>query len=253
MIIFDDELIKFRHIQNQYLFTRSTVIKDYVRVNGVVDIVALLFQIIQSHKFLDQRLVKSSLKVIARLIDWNLLNIFTECVNYINENLMNSNSSFLGESLDVINSIIHKGMEAPQKVEVIKYLNVNQVLDSILRPVNSSSASENGNIITNKKIDENVFFKICEIVANLGSFANESYGAFKNIIFNINVTEITDEQQAFFGFINELANYAIYHSISIFNIARKFDLKSIYQICDFLGELISFLKTNDFIIEMLVS
>ncbi len=247
MVIFDDELIKFRHIQDPQLLNRATIIKDYLRTNGVAEIVGLMFEIIKNHKFLDRKLVKNSMKVITRLIDWNLLNLFTDCVHYITNDLINS-GSLISESLEVINSIIHKGMDAPQKVEVIKYLQINQIVDSILRPGNQES---NGCFNT-KKIDESVFFSICEIVANLGTFAHESYDSFKNIIFSNAVSEITEEQQAFFAFINELANYAIFHSISIINMSQRFDQKSIYQISDFLSALISFLKNNEFIIGLVV-
>ena len=243
MVIFDDELIKFRHIQNQVLFQRSTIIKDYLRSDGINDIVSLLFQIIQNHQFLDIKLVKNSMRVIARLIDWNQLHIFTDCVNYITEKLMNN--FLLSESLEVINSIIHKGMDPPQKVEVIKYLKINQILDSILKP----NIQAEGHQI---KMDEGIFFKICEIVSNLGIFSNDSYESFKNSILGIGASEITDEQQAFFLFINEQVNYSIYHTISIINMSRKFDQKSIYQICDFLNGLISSLKNNDYIIDILV-
>jgi len=246
MIIFDDELIRFRHIQEAALLNRATIIKDFLRTNGVADIVVLLLEIIKNHNFLDVKLVKNALKVVARLIDWNLLNIFTDCVNYITENLITS-GNLLSESLEVINSIIHKGMDAPQKVEVIKYLKINHLLDSILRP---NSQSENGFNV--KKIDESIFFNICEIVANLGTFANETYDSFKNIIFSIGVSEITEDQQVFFAFINELANYSIFHCISIINISKRFDQKSIYQISDFLSAMISFLKHNEFIIDLLV-
>jgi len=246
MIIFDDELIRFRHIQEATLLNRATVINDFLRTNGVAEIVSLMFEIIKNHKFLDSKLVKNAMKVIARLIDWNLLNLFTDCVNYITENLITS-GVLISESLEVITAIIHKGMDAPQKVEVIKYLKINQILDSILRPGNQEP---NGFNI--KKIDESIFFSICEIVANLGTFANESYDAFKNIIFSIGVTEITEDQQAFFAFINELANYSIFHSISIINMSRRFNQKSIYQISDFLSAMISFLENNEFIIGLLV-
>lgn len=246
MVIFDDELIKFRHIQGPHLLNRATLIKDYLRTNGVAEIVSLMFEIIKNHNFLDNKLVKNSMKVIARLIDWNLLNLFTDCVNYITNDLI-ACGALISESLEVINSIIHKGMDAPQKVEVIKYLKINQILDSILR---SSNQEPNGFNV--KKIDESIFFSVCEIVANFGTFANESYDSFKNVIFSIGVSEITEDQQAFFAFINELANYAVYHSISIIDMSRRFDQKSIYQISDFLSAMISYLKNNEFIIGLLV-
>jgi hypothetical protein len=246
MVIFDDELIRFRHIQDPPLLNKATKIKDFLRTNGVTEIVGLMLEIIKNQKFLDSKLVKNSMKVIARLIDWNLLNIFTDCINYLIDNLITS-EVFISESLDVINSIIHKGMDATQKVEVIKYLKINQILDAILRPGNQEL-----NGFSVKKIDESIFFSICEIVSNLCTFAHESFDSFKNIITN-GVSEITENQQAFFAFINELANYAIFHSISIINISRKFDQKSIYQISDCLSALISFLKNNEFIIGLLVN
>ena len=156
MLIFDEEFNKFRHCQDQFMYERSTKIKDFLREDGIKEIVALLLEVIKGYKFLDLKQVKNSLKVIARLIDWNQLFLFTEVVNFTKENFITSNH-LLSETLEVFNSIIHKGMDSQQKIEVIKYLNINEILISILKP------SENVKI----KIDETIFFKICEIVTNL--------------------------------------------------------------------------------------
>jgi len=240
MLIFDDEFNKFRHCQDQFLYERATKIKDYLREDGINEIVALLFEIIKGYKFLDLKQVKNSLRVIARLIDWNQLFIFTDIVNFTKENFVSS-VPLLSESLEVFNSIIHKGMDSHQKIEVIKYLNINEILISILNP------TENIKI----KIDETIFFKICEIVTNLGSFVRDSYFALKKSVSDKN--PLTNEQNELFQNINAIANSTIFISKYILDLSKKFDHNTIFQISDFLNELISYLKNDEYVTNILVN
>jgi hypothetical protein len=239
MLIFDDEFNKFRHCQDQYLYERATKIKDYLREDGIIEIVALLFEIIKGYKFLDLKQVKNSLKVIARLIDWNQLFLFTDIVNFTKENFLIS-VPLLSENLEVFNSIIHKGMDYQQKIEVIKYLNINEILISILRP------SENIKI----KIDETIFFKICEIVTNLGDFVKDSYFSLKKSCTDKNL--FTNEQNDLFQNTNSIANCTIFISNYILDLSKKFDHNTIFQISDFLNELITYLKSDEYVTNILV-
>ena len=182
--------------------------------------------------------VKNSLKVVSRLIDWNQLFLFTDIVNFTKENFVTSNP-LLSESLEVLNSIIHKGMDPQQKLEVIRYLNINEILISILKPD------------AKIKIDGTIFFKICEIVTNLGSFVKESYLTMKTIV-NKGTNQLTNEQNDFFQYTNTIANCTIFISNSILDLSKKFDHNTIFQISDFLNELISYLKNDEYVAAILV-
>ena len=169
-----------------------------------------------------------------------ILFLFTDIVNFTKENFVTSNP-LLSESLEVLNSIIHKGMDPQQKIEVIRYLNINEILISILKP----------NQNTKIKIDETTFFKICEIVTNLGGFVKESYLTMKTIV-NKGTNQLTTEQNEFFQYTNTIANCTIFISNSILDLSKKFDHNTIFQISDFLNELISYLKTDEYVAAILV-
>jgi hypothetical protein len=160
LLTFDDELIKFRHTYTDYEVTRSTIIKDYMRLEAVNECVYVINQLMQNESHFPKKLIKNSIKVISLLIDWNLLNIFEESVRIITSVLIN-NPEYENESLEVLNAIIQKGMEPNQKLELIKYLNLNDII---------------GNFLKNPgKLNENSLFHICEIVGNIGNFFNRVF------------------------------------------------------------------------------
>jgi hypothetical protein len=222
MLIFDDEFIKFRHTQTEYDTYRATIIKDYLRLDGINDIVYLLTQLIHNYFNLSKKLIKNCIKAVCYLIDWNSLNLFGDFTNVVISNLILL-EDFQSESLELINAILEKGMEPIQKYEVISYLNVNTILEKILNQ---------------KNINDNTLFNLCEIVSNLGNFTIECFQWIKSF-------EFTSEQEAFYKNIFELANYAVYHCVKIIEFSAKGEYKLAIQLCDFVANLINFLKSNE--------
>lgn len=155
-----------------------------------------------------------------------------------------TSNPLLSESLEVFNSIIHKGMDSSQKIEVIKYLNINDILINILKPEINKK---------NIKIDETIFFKICEIVTNLGSFVKESYTTMKNVLNKgNNLGQMSSEQTEFFQNTNNIANCTIFISNYVLDLSKKFDHNTIFQISDYLNELVSYLKNDEYVASILV-
>ena len=86
---------------------------------------------------------------------------------------MISKPKYINECLEVLNSIIKKGMEPNLKIDLLKKLNVNGVIESSLKNQNISiQALENS----------------AEIINNIGNFLIESYETVKDILIHINTS-----------------------------------------------------------------
>jgi hypothetical protein len=220
MLIFDDELIKFRHTRRDYDMVRATIVKDYLRVDGVNDIVYFLTQLVTSHSGLNKKLVKNTIKVTSELIDWNSLNIFGDFINIVISDLINHYQS---EAFELLSAIVKKGMEPNLKYDIISYLNVNKILEETLK---------------NNHLNENTLYNICEIVSNIGCFVVECYGWFR---FN----QMNAEQEVFFKKVLEVTGYITLHTLRIVDISCKQDYKLASQLCDYLSNFICYLKSNE--------
>jgi hypothetical protein len=218
LLIFDDEFIKFRNTQSEFEMQRATVIKDNMRVECVTDIIFLLTQLMQNHSNLNKKVVKNAIKVIGQLIDWNNINLFTEPINVIMGSLILS-SDFQSDCFEVISYIVGKGMEPENKLEVIKYLNVNALLEEILKYEN---------------INENTIYNICEIITQMANFTIEYFAILKNNKTDNNLLNS----------VIEIINYCIYHSIKVIESAKYHEYRPAIQLHEFLSEFIAFLKTN---------
>lgn len=235
LLTFDDELIKFRHTYTDYEVTRSTIIKDYMRLEAVNECVFVINELMKNESHFPKKLIKNSIKVISLLIDWNLLSIFEESVRMITNVLIN-NREYENESLEVLNAIIQKGMELNQKLELIKYLNLNEII---------------GNFLKNPgKLNENSLFHICEIVGNIGNLLIECFEMVKGVTKGEQVIPNNNSNpQELFNYVSELTNYILYYSVNIINFAYKIEIKTALHLCDFISTLTTYLKTNTFIAE----
>jgi hypothetical protein len=225
MLIFDDEFIKFRNTQGEFDMQRATAVKDNMRTDSVPDIIYLLTQLMQNHTNLNKKVIKNAIKVIGQLIDWNSINLFTEPITVIMSNLI-SNTDFQSECFEVISYIVGKGMEPEGKLEVIKYLNVNALLEEILKYDN---------------INENTMYNICEIITQMANFTVEYFAMLKG----------GKTDNGLLTHVIEVVNYCIYHSIRVIESAKNYDYKTAIQLHDFLTEFPAFLKTNSNICNLL--
>ena len=121
LITFDDELIKFRHTYTDFEGIRSTLIKDHMRVNVMKSINAVLYQIVSNEEYIEHKIISKTIKVVAQLIDWNPLEYFNDILNVILTKLI-SKPKYINECLEVLNSIIKKGMEPNLKIDLLKKL-----------------------------------------------------------------------------------------------------------------------------------
>jgi hypothetical protein len=172
LITFDDDMIKFRHTQGEFEMNRSTIIKDFMRVNTIKDIVELFRQILENWSSIvsfNKKLISNSIKVLGHLIDWNSLSLFEGAYNimikfiYVPE--------YQGDALTFINSIINKGsfrlklgMEIDLKLDIINKLNIHKIISELLK----------------SNLSENSFVNICDLVNDLGGFLGNVLITIKN-------------------------------------------------------------------------
>jgi hypothetical protein len=239
LLIFDDELIKFRHTYTEFEINRSTLIKDYLRLHGINDIVFMLGQLILGHQVISKKITINAIKVIAELIDWNVLTLFSDIVQYVCSDLIKIND-FQSECLDVLNAIVEKGMEPLQKLEIIKFLNLNSLINEIFKN-------------NPQMISENSLFHICEIVSNMGNMTIECFNMFNKFKKeNPEGQGLTDEQQAMFNYICEIANYCLFHSVTIISYSTKIEHKIALHLLDFISSITAFFKQNVYLSEILL-
>ena len=236
LLTFDDELIKFRHTYSDFEGARSTLIKDFMRANVIAQINIVIFQIVSNEEYIEQKIISKSIKVVAQLIDWNPLENFHQILNVVLTKLI-AKPKYLRECFEVINSIIKKGMEPFMKIDLIKKLNVNGILDSALK-------NQNQNLQTLEITGE--------IINNIGIFLIESFENVKGTLIQIqNGTNTTGLSPAdcdnWLNYTCEELNYCYYFTIELLR-HKKFDYKTGNQVFDYLSNSISYLKTNDLIL-----
>ena len=236
LLTFDDELIKFRHTYSDFEGARSTLIKDFMRANVIAQINIVIFQIVSNEEYIEQKIISKSIKVVAQLIDWNPLENFHQILNVVLTKLI-AKPKYLRECFEVINSIIKKGMEPFMKIDLIRKLNVNGILDSALK-------NQNQNLQTLEITGE--------IINNIGIFLIESFENVKGTLIQIqNGTNTTGLSPAdcdnWLNYTCEELNYCYYFTIELLR-HKKFDYKTGNQVFDYLSNSISYLKTNDLIL-----
>jgi exportin-T len=57
LLIFDDELIKFRHTYTEFESKKSTEIKDFIRLNCINDIISLINELLSNEQYIDDKII----------------------------------------------------------------------------------------------------------------------------------------------------------------------------------------------------
>ena len=94
--------------------------KDGIRALAINDILFLFNQVLVNYAVFDEETVNESLEVLADLVDWNSLELFGPTVPTFTAFL--ANNSYRTSAFVCVHSMIHKGMDYPQKVELIANL-----------------------------------------------------------------------------------------------------------------------------------
>ena len=148
LLIFDDELIKFRHTYTEFESKKSNEIKDFIRLHCINDIISVINELLSNEQYIDDKIINKSIQAISQLIDWNLLNVFQNVIPLILTNLI-IKQKYMIASLEVVNALIKKGMEVSIKIEIVNQFKIKEVLNSILNTNNIGALDVIGEILNN--------------------------------------------------------------------------------------------------------
>ena len=224
---FNEEFIQFRHTYSEMQITRSNTIKDYMRANTIKNLLIILHDILKNEEYLpnDKKIIQKSIEIISQLIDWIPFEYFYEVLNIIIGNLIKK-YKYYESCCCVLYSIIKKGMEPKLKRTILDQIQINELLN---------------NLLSNKKIDEQILKKISEIINLIGLFIIENFDYTNN---NNGNEEIID---SFNWSCNELRYYFyFFKEISYFN--NRINYEECFALCDSLNSIILYFKSNSIIL-----
>ena len=228
-LIFDDELVKYKHANTEFLANKSTIIKEYMRNNEIKDVLDLLFMILSNEEILKENVIKKCIKVVSELIDWVLINSFGNIMQLILNKYIN-NLNYIDEIIQCLTAIIKKGMEPQLKIEIIQNIKINNIIE---------------NYLNLNKLNTITLEFLAGLINETGNILLEVYANIKTVQNNKNA----DEQ--FIKLLNN-ANEELYF---IFNYINKVMLynniinyKESLVFIDFLTGIVSYLKSYDYLI-----
>ena len=226
ILIFDDELIKFRHTYTEFEAKKSTQIKDFMRVNCTNDILSLINQLLINEEYIDNKLINKSIQAISQLVDWNLLNEFQNVIPLILTKLI-SKQQYMIPSLEVVNALIKKGMEVSIKIEIVNQFKIRDVLNSILNTNNIGALDVIGEILNN---------------LGLVSLIGLGYDSEAKSDKNKNITNISNAQNNNVSVFNVSCNLLGYVLSTTQAIIKKRQYKTCLSFIEFLQSLLTYLK-----------
>ena len=228
-LIFDEELVKYKHANTEFLANKSTIIKEYMRNNEIKDVLDLLFMILSNEEILKENVIKKCIKVVSELIDWVLINSFGNIMQLILNKYIN-NLNYIDEIIQCLTAIIKKGMEPQLKIEIIQNIKINNIIE---------------NYLNLNKLNTITLEFLAGLINETGNILLEVYANIKTVQNNKNA----DEQ--FIKLLNN-ANEELYF---IFNYINKVMLynniinyKESLVFIDFLTGIVSYLKSYDYLI-----
>ena len=230
---FNEEFIQFRHTYTEIQISRSTIIKDYMRQNTIKNLLIILREILQNEEYLpnDKKIIQKSIEIISQLIDWIPFEYFYEVLNIIIGSLIKK-YKYYESCCSVLYSIIKKGMEPKLKRTILDQIQINELLN---------------NLLSNKKIDEQILKKISEIINLIGLFIIENFDYTQELIKTNNNNGNDEIIDSFNWSCNELRYYFyFFKEISYFN--NRINYEECFALCDSLNSIILYFKSNSIIL-----
>ena len=230
---FNEEFIQFRHTYSEMQITRSNTIKDYMRANTIKNLLIILHDILKNEEYLpnDKKIIQKSIEIISQLIDWIPFEYFYEVLNIIIGNLIKK-YKYYESCCCVLYSIIKKGMEPKLKRTILDQIQINELLN---------------NLLSNKKIDEQILKKISEIINLIGLFIIENFDYTQELIKSNNNNGNEEIIDSFNWSCNELRYYFyFFKEISHFN--NRINYEECFALCDSLNSIILYFKSNSIIL-----
>ena len=231
---FNDEFIQSRHTYTDIQITRSNIIKDFLRINTIQNLLIVIKQILENEEYIkNEEIVKKSLVIISQLIDWVPIEFFIDVLKIMINNLIKKYKYFK-ECVDILRSTVKKGMEPKDKRNILDGMNINVLLNNI--------------ITHSKKIDNSTLQKIADVVNLIGNFIVENF-EYTKLLINQNNSSGNDEIMNSFNWsCNELRYYFYFiKEICLYN--KNINYEEMLTLCDSLEQVVNYLKSNDIILQ----
>ena len=229
LLTFDDELIKYSDTYNERDSERATKIKDFMReethMNDLINIINVIQQLLSNEEFIEQKIINKGIKVISQLIDWCPIVLFEQTLQIILNKLL-FKKKYICESIKVLISIIHKGMKPNLKIEIIKNLKINEIIENIFKT----------------KQELQVIELTSDLINNIGQFLVESYENIKDMIKNKE-----ENYEEYFNFTNDELLFCFKLTKEIL-LKFNSEYKPALELIDYLSAIISYFKSNEIII-----
>ena len=231
--IFNEEFIQFRHTYNEIQINRSNKIKDYMRVNTIPNLLIVIKAILENEEYIpNKKLIQKSIEIVSQLIDWIPFEFFYDVLNIILGNLIKKYKYFK-QCCDILYMIIKKGMEPKMKRNILNAININDLINNILK--------------SNIKIDLTTLERISDTIDLIGNFIIENFEYTKELIKNNNNNGNDDINESFNWSCNEL-RYYFYFIKEIIGYNNQINYKETLILCKSLDSIVLYFKSNDIIL-----
>ena len=232
-VIFNEEFIQFRHTYNEIQINRSNIIKDYMRINTVPNILIVIKAILENEEYItNEKIIQKSIVVISQLIDWVPLEYFYDVLNIILGNLIKK-YKYYKQCCDILYMIVKKGMEPKIRRNIMDTIKINDLINNILT--------------STKKIDLNALERISDIIDLIGNFILENFEYTKELIKTNNNNGNEEIIESFNWSCNEL-RYYFYFLKEIVNYNNQINYKETLVLCKSLDLIVLYFKSNDIIL-----
>ena len=232
-IIFNEEYIQFRHTYNEIQINRSNIIKGYMRIHTIPNILIVINEILENEEYIsNEKIIQKSIVVISQLIDWVPFENFYKVLNIILGKLIQKYIYFK-QCCDILYMIVKKGMEPKLKRNIMDQIKINDLINNIL--------------ISNKKIDLNTLERISDIIDLIGNFIIENFENTKLLIKSNN--DAKEEINESFNWSCKELLYYFYFLKQIINYNNQINYKEALVLFNSLDIIVLYFKSNNIILD----
>ena len=231
---FNEEYIQFRHTYNEIQISRSNIIKDYMRINTIPNILIVIKNILENEEYIpNEKIIQKSILIVSQLIDWVPFEYFHGVLNIILGNLINKYKYFQ-QCCDILYMIIKKGMEPKTKREILNIIHINDLINNILK--------------SDKKIDLTTLERISDTIDLIGTFIIENFDYTKELI-KANNNNGNDEINESFNWSSNELRYYFYFLKEIITYDNQINYKESLVLSKSLDMIVNYFKSNDIILK----
>ena len=233
---FNEEYIQFKHTYNKIQQERSKIIKDYLRLNTITNLLQIIKQILENEENIpNEKIIKKSLVIISQLIDWIPLEFFIDVFKIILTKLIKK-YKYYKECCDVLYMIVKKGMEPKLKRDILDQIALKFLIKNILDD--------------NRKTDSNTLERIANIIDLIGNFIIEYFNYIVELIKNNNNNRnnIMDDIKESFNWSCDALRYYFYFFEKIIYFNNQINYTEALILSKSLNSIVLYLKSNDTIL-----